>query len=137
MTNPNIYERREYIRDLLSRGERLDYREIAKKFDSSKPAIVNDVSLIETGKPYYKKSIGMGIASVQNNRAWRLGLSGRVSRDEWVAICKRHGNKCAICHRRLPLTMDHIKPLSRGGTHAVDNIQPLCKSCNSHKSNKV
>ncbi len=31
-------------------------------------------------------------------------------------------------------TLDHIKPLSQGGTHTWDNAQLLCLSCNSRKS---
>jgi hypothetical protein len=128
---------REYLEALIARGEKIDYREIAKMFDSSYPAVKNLESMILTGKPFYTKSKGMGIASVQNNRSRRLNAGGTITRDEWLAVCEKYNNKCAICHQELPLTMDHIIPLSKGGTHTINNIQPLCKSCNSRKSNKI
>ena len=31
---------------------------------------------------------------------------------------------------------DHIVPLSRGGTDSLENLQPLCQSCNRAKHNK-
>lgn len=139
MTSANIDERRAYIKRLFDRGSNIDKPtmcNIAVMFGSSVVAVRNDVSLLQTGIAYYKRSRGMGIASVQNNRAQRLGLSGRISRDEWIEVCHKYGNKCAHCKRALPLTMDHIKPLSRGGKHSIDNIQPLCKPCNSSKGNR-
>jgi 5-methylcytosine-specific restriction protein A len=30
--------------------------------------------------------------------------------------------------------VDHITPLSEGGTNRMDNLQPLCKSCHSKKT---
>lgn len=50
-------------------------------------------------------------------------------------------NKCASgrCHyctktfTPRALTMDHIVPLSRGGSTAKSNIVPCCKECNSQK----
>lgn len=53
-----------------------------------------------------------------------------LARDLWcegypVGI---HGNT-----RVRTTTADHIKPLSQGGTHALDNLEAMCASCNSSK----
>lgn len=45
---------------------------------------------------------------------------------------------CCHCEARGRVTLatevDHITPLSDGGTHERDNLQPLCKSCHSKKT---
>lgn len=30
--------------------------------------------------------------------------------------------------------VDHVRPLSQGGTNAMDNLQPLCKRCHDNKT---
>jgi 5-methylcytosine-specific restriction endonuclease McrA len=52
-------------------------------------------------------------------------------------IFKLQKNKCAYCKCRLTKHhIDHIVPLSRGGSHNKENIQLLCPRCNMSKSAK-
>lgn len=62
---------------------------------------------------------------------------GSHTLQEWLDLCKKHNNKCAYCKKDCKLTEDHIIPLSKGGSNNIENIQPLCVSCNSKKGNKL
>lgn len=53
--------------------------------------------------------------------------------EDWLALCEMHNHRCASCGEESFLTVDHIKPRAAGGTDALDNIQPLCRSCNTSK----
>lgn len=44
---------------------------------------------------------------------------------------------CAYCGATDNMSIDHVVPLSRGGTHDVDNLLPACRSCNSSKGNRL
>lgn len=60
---------------------------------------------------------------------------------EWEKILKSQKKRCNICkkkfNKKLTPTIDHIIPLSWGGNTTTKNIQALCHSCNSKKSNKT
>ena len=43
---------------------------------------------------------------------------------------------CQECGTMKKLTIDHVVPISKGGTHSIGNLQSLCLSCNSSKNNK-
>jgi hypothetical protein len=44
--------------------------------------------------------------------------------------------KCTYCGDRLgPFEVDHVRPLSRGGTNDPGNLTSACVSCNTQKSN--
>jgi len=101
-------------------------------FNSSFPAVMNDISILINGSPLYKKKP----TTAQNTRARRLGIPGMLTDDDWNSALETHNNVCAICGATENLTLDHIKPVSKQGTNTGDNIQPLCKSCNSRKKDK-
>lgn len=74
-------------------------------------------------------------------RRIRVGFTeGTFSVAEWKAIKEKYKYFCPACGLKEPeikLTVDHIIPLSRGGENTIDNIQPLCKTCNGRKHIKT
>lgn len=48
-------------------------------------------------------------------------------------VWERDDFTCRHCGSRRFLSVDHIHPESKGGTLALDNLQTLCRSCNSRK----
>lgn len=56
---------------------------------------------------------------------------------DFEEICNEYGNKCLCCGQsKIDLTRDHIIPFENGGSDSKENIQPLCRSCNSKKGNR-
>lgn len=46
-------------------------------------------------------------------------------------------SKCLFCESTNRIDIDHAIPLSRGGSHGIGNLIPLCDNCNSTKYNKT
>lgn len=44
---------------------------------------------------------------------------------------------CHYCGKENPTSIDHILPISKGGTHEMHNLLPCCISCNSTKWNHI
>jgi hypothetical protein len=53
-----------------------------------------------------------------------------------IAVHERNGFKCIFCKTPTNLTIDHIIPVVKGGTNDLENLQTLCRSCNSKKGIK-
>lgn len=70
-------------------------------------------------------------------KAIRHGCTEHFTADQWESLCQQHNNVCLSCGEKKPLTADHVVPLSLGGSDIIDNIQPLCGSCNSRKRTKT
>lgn len=45
--------------------------------------------------------------------------------------------KCVECSSSEELTIDHIIPLGRGGYDVVENLQVLCRRCNTRKATRI
>lgn len=73
-----------------------------------------------------------------NRRALVLGNGGKIKSKDWLDLCNKYGNKCLCCGRNdVRLTLDHVIPMKKGGSNTIENVQPLCKSCNSKKGIKI
>lgn len=75
----------------------------------------------------------------RDKKARRRSLigEGHINQAEWHAILQRHDHRCAYCRAAdLPLEMDHVIALSKGGRHVASNIVPACKPCNSAKGGR-
>lgn len=55
---------------------------------------------------------------------------------DWIEIVDYFGGACAYCLQAKPLTVDHVRAISRGGTDDPSNIVPACHSCNSRKKQR-
>lgn len=51
----------------------------------------------------------------------------------FAQVGRRDGFRCAACMSVDDLELDHIKPVSRGGSNRLDNLQLLCRDCNAQK----
>lgn len=52
-------------------------------------------------------------------------------------IRRLYASPCVACGATENIQLDHIIPVIKGGTTSIGNSQPLCKSCNSSKCDKL
>ena len=52
-------------------------------------------------------------------------------------IKQLYNHRCTNCGNNENLEIDHIIPISRGGTDDLQNLTLLCKDCNLKKSNLI
>lgn len=78
-----------------------------------------------------------GRHSAKIRKARMKGAEGSYTQKEWEDLCRKYDYRCLCCGKKKKLTADHVIPISRGGTNTIDNIQPLCATCNSSKNDKT
>jgi 5-methylcytosine-specific restriction endonuclease McrA len=64
---------------------------------------------------------------------------GFHSKGEWETLKAQYNWTCPACNKREPiikLTKDHIISVLNGGSDNIENIQPLCRPCNTRKYTK-
>jgi len=74
---------------------------------------------------------------VRRGAAIKATITENISRTHVILT---YGHHCYICNRALTrreISIDHVIPLSRGGSHTLDNLRVCCKSCNSRKYNRL
>ena len=73
----------------------------------------------------------------KNWNAKKLGVIGSFTKEEYQTLLNSYNNNCGYCFERSAYTIDHIIPVSKGGTNYISNIMPACLECNGQKSNRL
>lgn len=108
------------------------YREYSKAYYEQHKAVEN-----ERCRAYKHSHPEVTRANYKNRKARLRGVGGSVPTRLWELLKKMCGYRCVICGKSVPLTQDHIIPITKDGPHHIHNIQPTCLPCNSHKRTKA
>lgn len=141
------YESKFYCSAHKKYGRELS-RELSKKlhevqetiYGKWKPLVFHNVITGEVTKEPYSDSFINQYSVAEINIVTASKKKGTYTRPSFFArqkIIKRDGNKCLKCGTSDKLTVDHIIPVSRGGTNQEHNLQTLCEPCNLDKGTEI
>lgn len=106
----------------------------AKKYRQDPQAIARRQTILRR----FQKQYPDRYAEYERIRSHRKRAAGAAyTKAEWDALCAKYNHRCLCCGATRKLTVDHVVPISKGGSNTIDNIQPLCISCNSSKGVQV
>ena len=75
-------------------------------------------------------------ASRKRDALKRSSMVAPFTMSQLTARMSYWGNRCWLCPDGTFETVDHVKPLAKGGPHMLANLRPACKSCNSSKNDR-
>lgn len=138
-SNPNLYDeikaqKAEYYKNYMKNNpEQVNKRKERdkKRWENNKDKIREDKRKVrranrERYNQYFQKA-------AHKRRAQEKGLEASFTRLDWERALKHFNNSCAYCGAKGNLTKEHFIPVSNGGEYSVNNIIPVCRSCNCSK----
>lgn len=115
------------------------HRKQSAKWRKKNPEKVNVIN-----RRYYKKWASKNRGRLRQKYRLRhyreKSAPGSHTLGEWELLKKQYGYccpSCGKCEPEIKLTEDHIVPIIKGGSNYIENIQPLCRSCNCSKHTKT
>lgn len=118
-----------------ARSRLIRRRESARDMDQ----LTFDLSRPESAPPLY---VHKSTTKEKRARSQHQPVGRWIRVDKRKAIYKRDGNKCLHCGKPLARvdsqkrTLDHLKPVSEGGTNDASNVFTSCKQCNAKRGKK-
>jgi len=92
-------------------------------------------------RKWYRNNPDKVKAAKFRRRARKAAVPSNFTSDDWLEILDKQDYKCKYCGKdfsdELPPEIDHVYPLSKGGSHTTSNIVAACKPCNVSKGNKL
>jgi 5-methylcytosine-specific restriction endonuclease McrA len=67
----------------------------------------------------------------------RAPKKDKISRKLSRQVMERDEYRCVTCGTHIDLCCDHVVPESKGGPTTFDNLQTMCRPCNSRKGNRA
>ena len=113
--------------------------------------MTSGIDCIDCGSPVRSTSRFGGPVRCDEHRLFRPNIVPGLSVAAWERKMAAFGHRCAYCgvqhgSPRRPhgdprfvefLTVDHLIPRSRGGSHDPDNLVPACSACNCEKGDML
>lgn len=129
--------RRPYRADLRKYNFPVSGDTYIRRFGSWKKALTLAHNSVEAGAKDLQNTAGNNPFSLEPVRKLsRKNLSVRKR----FFVLKRDEFACAMCGASgygVKLEVDHIVPVSEGGSNSLDNLQTLCFPCNRGKKNSL
>jgi hypothetical protein len=72
-----------------------------------------------------------------SNTPKKAKIKKKISARTRLNVLMNDGYQCVKCGSNKDLTIDHIMPESLGGSKEEENLQTLCRICNSKKGVKI
>jgi 5-methylcytosine-specific restriction endonuclease McrA len=97
-------------------------------------------------RKWWAENLAMARMYAHERRAREAAVGGKHAAEDAHKLWLHYDKKCAVVDcdkpiedggKRAGYCMDHVIPLSRGGTNDFTNFQILCKSHNSQKKNRT
>jgi hypothetical protein len=67
-------------------------------------------------------------------------MKTKQKRNRRARLLRKNGSRCYLCHETFlanQLTLDHLKPRSRGGSNKLENLRLACFPCNNRRSDRL
>lgn len=122
---------------LFQQGKLVCWRKGISKYNSPEE---RKQAILASGRRSYQKHIERKRFYYRQLNYKRRNAIGHHSKQEWEDLKNKYNYSCPDCKRKEPeikLTVDHIQPISKGGSNDIENIQPLCLKCNLKKGTKI
>lgn len=111
----------------------LDKNGLIKRYTSGE-AYIQIINFTKHQDPHYKEKSSE--IPAMDGHVDSGKTAGGVSECVRQEVFDRDGRKCLECGSVDDLSLDHKIPRSKGGSHDKENLQTLCRRCNSAKNNR-